>query len=128
MKSALRTVLGIFVGYVTVVFLTEFGFRAFPGGRAPKNAGLGLAALATMIAVTAGFSGGFVAASLAKLRPVVSAAIVAVPLLIETIWLLTTQTPAHEFWFDLFGALTLIGSTVAGGLARECWLRRYRAV
>ncbi|HVS31924.1 MAG TPA: hypothetical protein VMS98_10740 [Thermoanaerobaculia bacterium] len=127
MKNIARTILGIVAGYAVVVLMTELGFGAFPDGRAPKNGGVTVTALATMVAVAAGFTGGYVAAALSRLRPVVSAAIVTVPLVIESIWLLTTRTPPAEFWFEFFGAITLIGSTIAGGLARQCWLRRYRA-
>ena len=127
MKNIALTVLGVVAGYALVVILTSLGFRGFPGGRVPGNAGFGVMALATIIAVAAGFVGGYVAGSVARLRPVISASIVAVPLVIESVVLLAMRTPAAEFWFDFFGALTLIGSTIAGGLARECWLRRYRA-
>ena len=127
MKNIALTVLGVVAGYALVVILTTLGFRGFPGGRVPANPGFGVMALATIIAVTAGFVGGYAAASVARLRPLFSASLVAVPLAIESVVLLTMRTPPAELWFDFFGALTLIGSTIAGGLARECWLRRYRA-
>ena len=125
MKTILRAAGAILLGYVLVVLVTEFGFRMFPGGRAPKHAGPIVTALATLVAIVAGLAGGFVAGSLSGIRGRYAAAIVTLPLITETIWLLTTRTPPDEFWFDLAGAATLIGSTLAGGIASE--LRRPRA-
>ena len=119
MKNILRTAAAILLGYVAVVLVTEFGFRLFPGGRAPKDGGPVVTAVATAIAIIAGFLGGLIAGRLGTMRGRYAAAIVAIPLVAETIWLLTTRTPPDEFWFDFAGAITLIASVVAGGFASE---------
>jgi hypothetical protein len=124
MKTILRTAGAIVLGYIVVVLVTEFGFRLFPGGRAPKHGGAALMALATLIAILAGFSGGFLAGALGRARGRYAAGIVALPLVAESIWLLTTRTPPDEFWGDLVGAVTLIASVIAGGISSE--LRRRR--
>lgn len=119
-----RAVLGIVTGYVLVVLLTTVGFRPFPGGVAPVDGGLAVTVLSTLIAVMAGLIGGYTAAALARIRPMASAGIVAVPLILESVWLLTTRTPPHELLYAAAGAVTLIVSTLAGGVVREIQLRR----
>lgn len=111
-----RSVGAVILGYALVVLITEFGFRLFPGGRAPKHAGVAMSALATLIAVAAGFTGGYVAAVIADAR---ATFVVALPLIAESIWLLTTRTPRDEFAGDLFGACVLIGSVIAAGLYKR---------
>jgi hypothetical protein len=123
-----RSVAAVVLGYILVVLVTEFGFRLFPGGRAPRHAGFALTTLATLIAMTAGFTGGYVAATLTRFRPFYAALLVALPLTIESLWLLTTRSRPGDLPFEIAGAVTLIGSTVAGGAARELLQRRHRAV
>jgi hypothetical protein len=124
----LRSIGAILLGYVLVVLLTEFGFRMFPGGVAPKEGPLLPMIAATVVAVAAGCTGGWVAARLAAIRPMIAASIVALPLGAESIWLLTTRTPAEEFWLDLGGAVTLIGSVLAGGVIRSMQTRPDRVL
>ena len=122
--KTLRSVAAVIGGYVLVVLITEFGFRLFPGGRAPKDGELAATVLATFIAVAAGFSGGCFAAMFAAWRPLVAASVVAAPLLVESVWLLTTRTPPADFWTDLTGVCMLIGSTLLGGYAGGRFTRR----
>jgi hypothetical protein len=119
-----RSVLAILTGYVLVVVLTTLGFRPFPGGVAPVDGGLVVTVLSMLIAIIAGLVGGYTAAAVATIRPMLSAGIVAVPLLFESIWLLTTRTLQNELLFASAGAVTLIASTIAGGVIREVQLRR----
>ena len=123
----IRAAGAILLGYALVVLITEFGFRLFPGGRAPRNAGLAITSLATLIAASAGFTGGYVAATLARIRPVLAALFVAAPLLVESVWLLS-RAPKADLAFESAGAVVLIGATVAGGAARALRLRHHRTV
>jgi hypothetical protein len=109
----------VLLGFVLVVLSTEFGFRMVPGGRAPKGGPLLPQVAALAVAVAAGLVGGYVAARLAAIGPVLAAALVAVPLVLESAWLLAARTPPDQFWRDLAGACTLVASTVAGGLLRR---------
>ncbi|HUO84672.1 MAG TPA: hypothetical protein VM534_06110 [Thermoanaerobaculia bacterium] len=126
MRRIFRTGAGIIIGHVVVVVLTVIGFALFPDQRVPRDGGLLVALAATLIAVVAGVAGGYTAAFLARIRPLLSAAIVAVPLVVESVWLLTTRTPADEILFDSVGAVVLILSTLGGGAAREFQLRSHR--
>jgi hypothetical protein len=108
----LRGVLGFLIGYATVVLTTELGFRLLPHDPV-HNPSLVIVLLGALVAVTAGLAGGGLATWIARSRAV--GALVLVPLIAETIWLLFYRVSARPpDWRDTAAALTLLIAVAAG--------------
>jgi hypothetical protein len=106
-----RFIGGFLVGYAGVVLGTEFGFRLLP--RRPLHSGdpwiMGGAAL---VAIVAGLCGGAVASWIGRTR--MAGALVLVPLIAETIWLLFFRKGEPQTWLDAAAAVTLLAAVAAG--------------
>ena len=106
-----RGILGFLIGYAIVVLTTEFGFRLFPDR--PLHSGKPMIMIgAAIVAIVAGLAGGAVAAWIARNR--IIGALVLIPLIAETIWLLFIQTRHPQNWLDAAAALTLLAAVAAG--------------
>ena len=106
-----RGILGFLAGYAIVVLTTEFGFRLLPDR--PLHSGRPLIMLgAAVVAIVAGLAGGAVAAWIARNRVV--GALVLIPLIAETIWLLFIREGEPQTWLDAAAALTLLAAVAAG--------------
>jgi hypothetical protein len=115
------------VGFVVVEAATTIGFTPL-GGIIQVTMPLRIHVLATLVAILSGLVGG-AAATLAgggvSLLPVgITAGIIAV----ESTFIIGWRRGANPVWFEFFGAATLIGATVAGGILvhRRSRVRRAR--
>jgi hypothetical protein len=110
-----RAVGGFLVGYVSVVLLTTFGFNVLLAGHHPiANGGILVILAGTMVAIVSGATGGAVATRIGGSRW--AGMLVALPLVIESTWLLFFRhRAASSSWFDRMGALTLVTATLLGG-------------
>lgn len=104
-------VLGSLAGYVVVVLTTELGFRLLPP-RPLHSDDPWIMGAAALVAVTAGLGGGAIAAWIARTR--LAAALVLLPLIAETIWLLFFREGEPQTWLDALAALTLLAAVAAG--------------
>ena len=107
-----RGIAGFVLGYAVVVLVTELGFRLLPD-RPLHSGNLGAMAAAAVVAIVAGLGGGALAAWIARNRVV--GALVLLPLIAETYWLLflrKSNPPAD--WRDAIAALTLLAAVAAG--------------
>lgn len=106
-----RFIVGFVVGYAVVVLTTEFGFRLLP--KRPLHSGdpliMGGAAI---VAIVAGLGGGAIAAWIARTR--LAGALVLLPLIAETIWLLFFRKGEPQTWLDAAAAVTLLLAVAAG--------------
>ena len=118
------------VGFVVIEVATTVGFTPL-GGIIMVTAPLRIHILATLVAIVAGLLGGM-AASLsgggASLLPLcVTAGIIAA----ESTFIIVYRRGSNPVWFEFFGAATLLGATIAGGLLVRRWVlarqaRRFR--
>ena len=102
-------------GYGVIVALTILGFNVWLEGRAPYGGGPLLLFQGTMVAVVAGLAGGVVAALIGRRRPLLHAAVVLVPLALDTGWVLFFGPRTAPIWFDVMASATLMLFTLAGG-------------
>jgi hypothetical protein len=111
-----RGVVGFLAGYAVVVLVTTYGFGLLHDHKPYHRAGLLIASAAVAVAVTAGLGGGATAAAIAQRAWV--GVLVALPLVVESTWLIFFRPRPADFSrsFELIGATTLIGCTVAGAL------------
>jgi hypothetical protein len=115
MKNVLRVIAGFLLGYFTVVLLTTLGFDVWLGHQPTPEEGFLLVAAGIFVAVASGATGGWIAAFIA--RNVATGVAVAVPLIVESTWLLFLRPRPHPAgWYHILGAGILIGSTIAGAL------------
>jgi hypothetical protein len=110
-----RAIAGFLLGYAWVVLITTVGFGLLHPYKPYHRAGWVVALAATAVAVVAGLSGGALGSWIGRHRLV--GALIAVPLIAESTWLLFFR-PVEQgaFAFELVGAVVLIGSTIAGAL------------
>jgi hypothetical protein len=110
----LRSLGASLTGYVTVVAATIVGFMPL-GGIIHLSAPFRIHLLATAVAVVSGVLGGMVAGWVAGRSPVRHALGTAAFLTGESTLLIALRPSPDPLWFDVFGAVTLIAATVAGG-------------
>jgi DNA-binding transcriptional LysR family regulator len=104
----LRFIAGFLLGYAVVVLTTEFGFRLLPKHALHSGDPL-LMGGAALVAVVAGLGGGALATWIARTK--IAGALVLLPLVAETIWLLFWR-PSD--WLDAVAAITLLAAVAAG--------------
>lgn len=103
-----RFIAGFLLGYAFVVLATEFGFRLLP--ERPLHSGdPWIMAAAALVAIVAGLGGGALASWIARTK--LAGALVLLPLIAESIWLLFWR-PSH--WLDFAASLTLLAAVAAG--------------
>ncbi|HUP45637.1 MAG TPA: hypothetical protein VM779_09010 [Thermoanaerobaculia bacterium] len=126
MRTVLRSIAAAIAGYAVIVVVTSVAFPLILGHPLVQKDDPREVLLGTLIAVAAGLAGGWVATLAGVLRPVVNAALVTIPIAIETTLVLWLRTPRDEIVHSAAGAVILMGSTVAAGVLRELFARRHR--
>ena len=103
------------LGFVVIEVATTVGFTPL-GGIIMVTAPMRIQILATLVAIVSGLLGGMAASFAgggASLLPVsIAAGIIAV----ESTYIITFRRGANPVWYEFFGAATLLGATMAGGL------------
>ena len=116
---ALRSLLAIVAGYLTIALGTALTFEALLGGIGWTKSSPAELAVATAGAVLTGLAGGYVAAKVAGRKPLLHAAGVLIPLALDTIYVIRSGLSVDPLWFDLGGSLTLMATCVLAGYLLE---------
>lgn len=112
----LRTVAAVVAGYAVIVAGTTLTLEVLLGGFGYYESSRLELAAASVGAVVSGLAGGFVAAWIGGRHPVRHALGVLIPLTIDTAFVLTSGISSDPLWFDSIASVTLMASTVVGGL------------
>jgi hypothetical protein len=130
MKRILRVLRQVgagLLGFVVIEVTTTAGFTPL-GGIIEVTFPLRIQVLATLIAIASGLLGGMAATwaggGVSRLPLAITAGIIAV----ESTFIIAFRRGANPVWFEFFGAATLLGATIAGGLLvrRAALARRVR--
>lgn len=122
--QVLRSVAAVVVGYLVIVAGTTLAFEVWLGGVGYYESPPQELLLASVAAVISGLAGGFVAAWLSNRRPLLHAVGVLAFLIADTTYVLAYGISKEPVWFSLLSALTLMVSTVVGGLINRQLPRR----
>lgn len=125
MRTFLRSLAAMIAGYAVIVIITSFAFDLILGHSLVRKDDPREVAIGTVIAIAAGLLGGWVATLVGVLRPLANASLAAIPIAVESTYLLTFRTKPDELLHSAAGGLVLFGSTIAAGAIREMWQRRY---
>ena len=107
------------IGYAVIVLITAKGFN-FVHGKAPLwGSSPAILLQATLVAIVAGLTGGFIAGWIGVGRGLINAALVLLPLTIDTIFVLFFFKGTAPWWFDAIGSGTLMACTLLGGLLAQ---------
>jgi hypothetical protein len=108
------------IGYALIVVLTSFGFNVLLGGRPLYGGSALLLGAGMLVAVISGLAGGFIAGRIGAGRGLINAALVLVPLVIDSIYVLFFFEGSNApFWFDAMASGTLMFFTLLGGFLSE---------
>jgi hypothetical protein len=127
-KVIIRIVRGfaaMIIGYAVVVALTSLGFNVVLGGRTLYGGPVFDSVAGMIVAIISGLIGGCIAGFVGPTRGTLNAALVLVPLTVDTTFVLFFSNSTTPLWFDALGSATLMGSTALGGLLSEGVERRY---
>lgn len=116
---ALRSLLAIVAGYLTIALGTTLTFETLLGGIGWTRSSAGELLVATVGAVLTGLVGGWVAARVAGRRPLWHALGVLIPLAADTIYVIRSGISVDPLWFDLGGSFTLMAACVLAGYLLE---------
>ncbi len=121
---AVRSLAAVVVGYAVIVIGTTLAFELWLGGIGYYKSSTPVLAVASVAAFLSGFSGGYVAAWLGGRPQLLHAAGVLIPLIIDTTYVVTSGLSTDPVWYDLVGAVTLMGAAVLGGYVRQFQSKR----
>jgi len=117
--TILRGIAAMLVGYAIIVLITSYGFEAIHGkGSLWGSSGFVLLE-GTFVAIIAGLAGGLFAGWIGAGRGLINAALVLLPLTVDTIYVLFFFGGAAPWWFDAIGSGTLMACTLLGGWVRD---------
>jgi hypothetical protein len=115
-----RGALALIVGYAAIVLITSVGFDLVHGKGSLWGSSPLVLFEGTLVAILAGLIGGFTAGWIGAARGVINAALVLIPLTLDTTYVLFFFKGTAPWWFDAIGSGTLMSCTLIGG-----WLRDY---
>lgn len=122
--TALRYLAAMLAGYGLIAVGTTLTFEVWLGGISYHTSSDKTLLLATLGALASGLVGGFVAAWIGAQRPIRHAVAVLLPLLVDTIYVVTSGISSDPLAFDLAAGGGLMAATVLGGWLRSLWRRR----
>jgi hypothetical protein len=117
-KSILRGLFAMIAGYAAIVLVTSYGFDLVHGekgslwGSSPWVLFGGM-----VVAIIAGATGGMMAGWIGPGRGLNNAALVLLPLIVDTTYVLFFFNGTAPWWFDTIGSGTLMLFTLLGGVA-----------
>jgi hypothetical protein len=115
-KVILRGLGAMIIGYAAIVLLTTLGFNLVLGGRPLYGASALVLGMGAMVAVVSGLAGGCIAGWIGPDRGLTNAALVLIPLIIDTTFVLFFFKGSNApFWFDAMASGTLMLCTLLGG-------------
>ena len=122
MRVFLRSIAAIVVGYGVIDVLTSVAFGALTkasGFRDWWGTPPWVLLTATIITLVSGLIGGSLAGVIGPFRPLSNAALVLLPLIADSTWVVLVYKSTSPQWFEILGALTLMACTIAGGAIIE---------
>ena len=125
---ATRSLAAVVVGYAVIAIGTTLAFEVWLGGIGYHKSSTPVLAVASLAAFLSGFSGGYAAAWLGGRPQLLHAAGVLIPLIIDTTYVVTSGVSSDPLWYDLAGAVTLMGAAVLGGYVRQLQSKRGAAL
>jgi hypothetical protein len=124
-RVILRGVAAMIIGYGVIVILTSLGFNVVLGGRPIYGGSPSVVATGMMVAIISGLAGGYIAGLVGHTRGLISAVLVLIPLVGDTIYVLFFyKKSTAPFWFDAMASATLMVCTLCGGFLSEATQRR----
>jgi hypothetical protein len=115
-----------FFGFFVIQVATTAGFAPL-GDIIQVTAPLRIHVLATLVAVVSGLAGGLAATlaggGVSRVPVIVTSMIVAA----ESTYIVLYLRGQNPVWFEVLGAGTLLGATLAGGLLTRRWVLAWRA-
>lgn len=118
-QIVLRGIGAMIIGYAVIVLITANGFNFVHGKDPLWGSSPVILFQATMVAIVAGLTGGFIAGWIGAGRGLINAALVLLPLAIDTIYVLFFFKGTAPWWFDAIGSGTLMACTLLGGLLSQ---------
>jgi hypothetical protein len=119
-KFVFRSAAAMILGYAAIVVLTSLGFNVMLGGRPLYGGSVLTLGAGMMVAVISGIVGGYIAGCVGALRGLFNAALVLLPLTIDTTYVLFFfKRSSAPFWFDAMASGTLMLCTLLGGFWSE---------
>jgi hypothetical protein len=118
-KSALRSLAALALGYAIIVVITSYGFELVHGKGSLWGSSPLVLFEGTIVAVLAGLIGGFIAGLIGPRKGLFNSALVLIPLMVDTTYVLFFFHSTAPWWFDLIGSGTLMVCTLLGGLLTE---------
>lgn len=112
-------------GYAVIVLLTSVGFNVWLEGKDLFALGAVGMAQGVLVATVAGLAGGYLAGWIGRKHPLKHAALVLIPLAIDTAYVLFWFDGTAPLWFDAMGSATLMAFTLIGGAIRRLQLRSF---
>lgn len=121
----IRSILAVLGGYGIIVLITTIGFTWLLGNPDFYRGSGVTRLLGGVVAVVAGLAGGFAAGRIAPARPFLHAALVVIPIVMDSSYVFFVWRPRQPqpapLWFEAIGSLTLIFATLVGG-----WIASHR--
>lgn len=114
-----RSLVAVVAGYMVIVAGTVLAFEVWLGGIGYYKSSFPVLAVASLAALAVGLAGGYVAAWIGGRAPVLHAAGVLVPIILDTTYVISSGVSRDPIWYDLVGASTLMVAAILGGFVRQ---------
>ena len=103
------------VGFAVIEIATTVGFTPL-GGIIMVTAPMRVHILATLVAIVAGLLGGTASSLAGGGRSLLPLCVTAAVIAAESTFIIGWRRGSNPVWFEFFGAATLLGATIVGGL------------
>lgn len=114
-----RGLIAVISGYAVIVAGTILAFEVWLGGIGYYKSPVSVLLIASVAAFISGFAGGFAAAWIGGKPYLVFAAGVAIFLIADSIFVISSGKSPDPVWYDLFGAMTLMAAAIIGGYVKQ---------
>ena len=115
LTTLLRGITAALAGYLTIAAGNLLFLELLLGGigydeSSPRDLGIAAAG-----AIISGLAGGVVAGRIGAMQPLRHALYVWIPLILDTVWVVTAVDRRGSLWLDLGASAIILGSTLLGG-------------